>query len=49
MGYVEAGDYLPFDLKFYAPHNRISGESLLFTFAVEASSFPLWDHGRAVE
>ena len=49
MGYVDAGDYLTFDLKFWAPHNCSKGESLLFTFCVEASEFPLWDHGRAVE
>lgn len=49
MGYVDAGDYLTFDLKFWAPHERSKGESLLFTFCVEASEFPLWDHGRAVE
>lgn len=49
MGYVDAGDYLTFDLKFWAPHMRHKGESLLFTFCVEVSEFPLWDHGRAVE
>ena len=49
MGYVDAGDYLTFDLKFWAPHERYRGESLFFTFCVEASEFPLWDHGRAVE
>lgn len=49
MGYVDAGDYLTFDLKFWAPRERSKGESLLFTFCVEASEFPLWDHGRAVE
>ena len=49
MGYVDAGDYLTFDLKFWAPRSSPSGCSLIFTFCVEASSFPLWDHGRAVE
>lgn len=49
MGYVDAGDYLTFDLKFWAPHAGTKGDSLLFTFCVEASPFPLWDHGRAVE
>ena len=65
MGYVVAGDYLTFDLKFWAPSkyygtayddegasgygwHDVKG-SCLFTFCVEASSFPLWDHGRAVE
>lgn len=49
MGYVDAGDYLTFDLKFWAPHDAPEGTPLLFTFCVEASEFPLWDHGRAVE
>ena len=49
MGYVDAGDYLTFDLKFWAPRYQTSGQSLLFTFCVEASAFPLWEHGRAVE
>lgn len=47
MGYVDAGDYLTFDLKFWAPV-RQNGNAL-FTFCVEASAFPLWEHGRAVE
>ncbi|MBE6382152.1 MAG: hypothetical protein E7049_03945 [Lentisphaerae bacterium] len=49
MGYVDAGDYLTFDLKFWAPRGRTNGANLLFTFCVEASAFPLWEHGRAVE
>ena len=50
MGYVDAGDYLTFDLKFWAPpHGWSNGDGLLFTFCVEASAFPLWEHGRAVE
>ena len=49
MGYVDAGDYLTFDLKFWAPREGVYGESLLFTFCLEASTFPLWEHGRAVE
>ena len=49
MGYVDAGDYLTFDLKFWAPRYRQEGDRLLFTFCVEASAFPLWEHGRAVE
>lgn len=48
MGYVDAGDYLTFDLKFWAPCNRSEGDRL-FTFCVEASAFPLWEHGRGVE
>lgn len=49
MGYVEAGDYLTFDLKFWAPGDLPQGVPVFFTFCVEASEFPLWDHGRAVE
>ena len=49
MGYVDAGDYLTFDLKFWAPCNRGPGRNCLFTFCVEASAFPLWEHSRAVE
>ena len=49
MGYVDPGDYLVFDMKFWAPHDVWAGGSYLFTFCVEASYFPLWDHGRAVE
>lgn len=50
MGYVYAGDYLTFDLKFWAPWSGDTQPSpVLFTFCVEASAFPLWDHGLAVE
>ena len=49
MGYVDAGDYLTFDLKFWAPRGWPNGGNLLFTFCVEASAFPLWEHSRAVE
>ena len=49
MGYVDAGDYLTFDLKFWAPSGGASGDNRLFTFCVEASAFPLWEHSRAVE
>ena len=49
MGYVDAGDYLTFDLKFWAPRGLPNGQGLLFTFCVEASAFPLWEHSRAVE
>lgn len=47
MGTVIPGDYLTFDLKFWA-HPRAEWPAI-FTFCVEASEFPLWDHGRAVE
>ena len=47
MGTVIPGDYLTFDLKFWAhPQAKFPA---IFTFCVEASEFPLWDHGRAVE
>lgn len=50
MGCVDAGDYLTFDLKYWASSHNMGGNyPVLFTFCVEASSFPLWDHGRAVE
>ena len=49
MGYVEAGEYLSFDMKLWAPRGSHNSGSMLFTFCVEASPFPLWDHGRAVE
>lgn len=47
MGTVIPGDYLTFDLKFWA-HPQAEFPAI-FTFAVEASEFPLWGHGRAVE
>lgn len=52
MGYVDAGDYITFDLKFWAPPQpppMPEGWPVLFTFCVEAAPFRLWDHGRAVE
>lgn len=49
MGYVEPGEYLSFDMKLWAPRGSHNIGSMLFTFCVEASEFPLWDHGRAVE
>ena len=49
MGYLEAGEYLPFDMKLWAPRGYNGAFNMLFTFCVEASPFPLWDHGRAVE
>ena len=50
MGYVDAGDYLTFDLKFWAPTQSPAGYvPVMFTFCVNASPFPLWDHGRGVE
>ena len=49
MGYVEPGEYLSFDMKLWVPKGNHNSGSMLFTFCVEASPFPLWDHGRAVE
>ena len=49
MGYVDPGDYMTFDVKFWAPYEGESGGSVGFTFCVEAATFPLWDHGQAVE
>ena len=49
MGFLDPGDYLTFDLKFWAPVIECNWGSYMFTFCVEASEFPLWDHGRAVE
>lgn len=47
MGHLDAGEYMPFDVKFWAPdliHNRVG-----FTFKVEAASFPLWEHDVDVQ
>ena len=49
MGSVDAGDYLTFDLKFWASRIMPANIPVIFTFCVEASTFPLWDHGRTVE
>lgn len=54
MGYVDPGDYLSFDLKFWlSPRYEDSwGDTpppVMFTFCVTASSFPLWEHNLAVE
>ena len=48
MGYLRAGEYMPFDVKFWAP--RMNSEVTMgFTFRVEAASFPLWEHDRDVQ
>ena len=45
MGYLDAGDYMPFDVKFWAPRSNGRGTyDFIFTFKVEAASFPLWEH-----
>ena len=52
MGYLEAGEYMPFDVKFWAPHYS-SGDAfennVRFTFMVEAAPFPLWEHDSDVQ
>lgn len=47
MGYLPAGDYMPFDVKFWAPREWTG--AMGFTFRVEAASFPLWEHDRGIE
>lgn len=51
MGHLDAGDYMPFDVKLWAP--RWNGGSvdmnLAFTFMVEAAPFPLWEHDVDVQ
>ena len=58
MGYLDAGDYMPFDVKFWAPHlyhdfdndsAQSYSQNVRFTFMVEASTFPLWEHDRDVQ
>ena len=54
MGYVDPGDYLSFDLKFWlSPRFGYwwgdNPPPVMFTFCVTASSFPLWEHNLAVE
>ena len=48
MGYLAAGDYMPFDVKFWAPR-RNSEVTMGFTFQVEAASFALWEHDADVQ
>ena len=49
MGRLTAGDSMPFDVKFWAPHDWPDKTSFYFTFKVEAASFPLWEHDRDVQ
>ena len=49
MGYLPAGEYMPFDVKFWAPHNTNDGNPVGFTFRVEAAAFPLWEHDIEVQ
>ena len=47
MGYLPAGDYMPFDVKFWAPRELYG--PVHFTFKVEAAAFPLWEHDIEVK
>lgn len=52
MGYLDSGEHMPFDVKFWAPHfwNMYESERpVYFTFRVEAASFPLWEHDLEVQ
>ena len=56
MGYLDAGEYMPFDVKFWAPRSAPSGDgnvyhenNVNFTFMVEAAPFPLWEHDADVQ
>ena len=52
MGYLAAGEYMPFDVKFWAPYvDPGDGQegNAYFTFKVEAASFPLWEHDIEVK
>ena len=53
MGYLAAGEYMPFDVKFWAPYaeswDNIPEGRAFFTFRVEAASFPLWEHDVDVQ
>ena len=48
MGYLRAGEYMPFDVKFWAPRDNHE-TTMGFTFRVEAASFPLWEHDVEVQ
>lgn len=58
MGYLDAGDYMAFDVKFWAPQvpsdwdyakQRDYRQGVRFTFMVTAAPFPLWEHDREVQ
>ena len=59
MGYLDPGDYMPFDVKFWAPrvssdnvrdnYNGYYSNGVNFTFMVEAAPFPLWEHDADVQ
>lgn len=58
MGHLDAGEYMSFDVKFWAPvvpggwDFQQSGDfkpNVRFTFRVEAAPFPLWEHDADVQ
>ena len=61
MGYLDIGEHMPFDVKFWAPKRmRDPNDSsedrwtdaygnAHFTFKVEAAAFPLWEHDVSVQ
>ena len=58
MGHLDAGEYMSFDVKFWAPlvpdgwDFQQSGDyrqNVRFTFMVEAAPFPLWEHDVDVQ
>lgn len=59
MGYLDAGEYMPFDVKFWAPRKMLDNYNenqwvdaygnVQFTFKVEAAAFPLWEHDVSVQ
>ena len=58
MGYLDAGDYMAFDVKFWAPQAPSDWDyakrgdyrrGVRFTFMVTAAPFPLWEHDREVQ
>lgn len=46
LAWMPAGEYQPFDLKFWAPLGGLPPEPFGFAFRVEAASFPMWEHDR---
>lgn len=48
MGYLDSGDHMSFDVKFWAPRDNYE-RTVGFTFRVEAAAFPLWEHDIEVQ
>lgn len=49
MGYLDAGEHMPFDVKFWAPRCSDVAIPVIFSFKVEAAAFPLWEHDFSVQ